>query len=150
MIGKLTKLRALSWRERRLLLQSLLLLPLAWIGLRLFGMAQLYRWAARPGASAKTLRTDVNPQAIGKLIAIAGNHLPFPSTCLTRSLLLVWLLGRLGLRSELRIGVRSIAGRIESHAWVEVAGEPVNDRVDVAESFSVFDGLLPPGARNFS
>jgi hypothetical protein len=115
---------------------------------RLFGLRRLHRWATRPPARDFPEYQDPDPQTLGKLIAVAANHLPLPSTCLTRSLLLLWLLGRRGLRAELRIGVKRVGSGIESHAWVEIAGMPVNDAPGVADRFTVFDAPLSsaPGA----
>ena len=145
MLSKLSKFSALSWPERRLLLQAMLLLPLFWAGLRVFGWSRLHLWAARSPVTGNASRPDVEPAGIGALINVAAAHLPLPSTCLTRSLLLVWLLGRRGVRSELRIGVRMIEGGIESHAWVEHEGRPINDTSGTSARFAVFDRPLSPG-----
>lgn len=144
MPGKLSKFQALSWPERRVLLQAMLLLPLFWVGLRALGLSRLHAWVARWPVTARLPRPDVKPAAIGTLVGIAGNNVPFPSTCLTQSLLLTWLLGRRGVRSELRIGVRRVDGGIDSHAWVEHEGRPVNDTPEVAERFAAFDRSLSP------
>ena len=145
MPGKLSKFSALSWPQRRVLLQAMLLLPLFWAGLRAFGLSRLHLWAARSPITGNASRPDVEPASIGALINVAGAHLPLPSTCLTRSLLLVWLLGRRGVRGKLRIGVRIVEGGIESHAWVEHEGRPVNDTPGVLERFAAFDHPLLPG-----
>jgi hypothetical protein len=144
MLSKLSRLNALSWPERRVLLQAMLLLPLFWAGLRVFGLSRLHLWAARSPVTGDASRPDVEPASIGALINVAGAHLALPSTCLTRSLLLVWLLGRRGVRSELRIGVRMIEGGIDSHAWVEHEGKPINDTPGISERFAVFDQPLSP------
>jgi hypothetical protein len=65
-----------------------------------------------------------------------------PENCLVRSLCLQWLLRRRGVASELRIGARLVGGQLESHAWVEVDGRPVNDAPDVAERYAAFEGAL--------
>lgn len=148
MTGKLSKLRALSWPERQVLLQAMLLLPVVWAGLRVFGLARTQSWATRASRAARAPRLDLEPAAIGALIGIAGRHVPFPSTCLTRSLLLNWLLHRRGARSDLRIGVRMIDDALDAHAWVECDGRPVNDAPDVAERFAAFDG--PLSSQSFS
>jgi hypothetical protein len=140
--SKLARLRALTWPERLILLESMLLLPLAWAGLRVLGLSRLHSWATRSPIRAGASRSDVELASIGALINVAGNHVPFPSTCLTRSLLLIWLLGRRGVRSELRIGVRMIEGGIDSHAWVEHEGKPINDTPGLSERFTVFDEPL--------
>ena len=144
MSRKLSRFLALSLPERRVLLQAMLLLPLFWAGLRVLGLSRLHSWATHAPRAAGAPRPDVEPVTIGALINSAGNHVPFPSTCLTRSLLLIWLLHRRGVRSELRIGVRTIDGRLDAHAWVEYAGRPLNDAQDVAERFAAFEGPLSP------
>ena len=148
MTGKLSKLASLSWPERRVLLQAMLLLPLFWAALRVLGLSRLNSLATQAPRAAGAPRLDVEPVTIGALINSAGNLVPFPSTCLTRSLLLVWLLHRRGLSGELRIGVRTIDGRLDAHAWVEYAGRPLNDAQDDAERFAAFEGPLSP--RSFS
>ena len=145
MLSKLYKFSALSWPERRLLLQAMLLLPLFWAGLRALGLSRVHLWVARSAVPGNSSRPDLEPARIGALINVAGAHLPVSSTCLTRSLLLTWLLGRRGVHGELRIGVRMIEGGIESHAWVEHEGRPVNDTPGVLERFAVFDHPLSPG-----
>jgi hypothetical protein len=145
MLSNLSRLGAHSWPERRVLLQAMLLLPLFWAGLRVFGLSRLHLWTTRSPVTGNASRPGVEPARIGALINVAGAHFPLPSTCLTRSLLLVWLLGRRGVRSELRIGVRMIAGGIDSHAWVEHEGRPINDTSGTSERFAVFDRRLSPG-----
>lgn len=76
--------------------------------------------------------------ALAEAVNIAARHTPFHATCLTRSLLLCWLLRRRGVSSELRIGVNLSAGMLRAHAWVECAGQPVNDRADIADEFRPF------------
>ena len=124
----------------------MLLLPLFWAALRLIGFSRLHSRVSRAPLADWDSGSGIAPAAIGALIQIAGNHLPFPSTCLTRSLLLVWLLRRRGVDTELRIGVRRIEGGIDSHAWVEHEGRPINDPPDVAGRFAVFGQSLSPGA----
>jgi hypothetical protein len=142
---RIAKLRALSWPERRLLCGSMLLLPLFWVGLRVFGLPRLRGWLDGPVRIERPSLGRDDIKVMGTLVNIAGAHAPWPSTCLTRSLLLGWLLRRRGVRSELRIGVRLDEGRLEAHAWVEYEGRPINDADDVAARFAPFDEALAPG-----
>jgi len=146
MTGNLSRFRALPRPQQQVLLQALLLLPLFWAGLRLYGLARLQRWVMHPLTAGRRSGAEVAPADIGALVNIAGNHLPFPSTCLTRSLLLVWLLGRRGMAGELRIGVRPVPGGIDAHAWVEHEGRPVNDAPGVSGRFTAFDQPALPAA----
>jgi len=147
MIGKLSRLASLSWTERRVLLQAVLLLPLFAAGLRLLGLGRLRAWLVRAPATGPVSRLVFDPATMGALINSAGANLPARATCLTRSLLLDWMLRRQGVQSELRIGVRMAGGALDAHAWVECDGRPVNDAPDVAQRFAAFDGPLP--ARSF-
>ena len=80
---------------------------------------------------------------------IATRHTPFRATCLSRSLLLGWLLRRRGVASDLRIGVRLTNGVLDAHAWVECSGVPVNDRPDIAAQFALFCDLVPLGSFSY-
>ncbi|MBK7991648.1 MAG: lasso peptide biosynthesis B2 protein [Comamonadaceae bacterium] len=116
-------------------------------GLRVLG--RVLRFQARPPRSDCRLKRagkamslpDI--QALGELVNIAARHTLGPRTCLTRSLLLGWLLRRRGVASDLRIGVRLTNGVLDAHAWVECDGIPVNDRPDVGAQFASFGDLVP-------
>lgn len=64
----------------------------------------------------------------------------FRGNCLSQSLALVWLLRRAGHDGHLRIGVKSEAGRLLSHAWVELDGETI-DPAAIAAQYVAFSGL---------
>jgi hypothetical protein len=70
------------------------------------------------------------------LLEIAS-RIPFlRARCLHRSLALyLWLQGE-GMTSELRIGVRKDGGALRAHAWVEIAGQVVNDRPAAVGEFT--------------
>jgi hypothetical protein len=59
--------------------------------------------------------------------------------CLQRSAVATWLLRRRGVAAELVIGFRPVP--IDSHAWVEVAGQVVNDRPQYQIHFRVLDRM---------
>jgi Transglutaminase-like superfamily len=56
--------------------------------------------------------------------------------CLPRALCLRWLLGRHGIRTDLRIGVARKEAGLDAHAWVEREGRPVGEGPDVADRFA--------------
>ena len=139
----LAQFRALSHAEQRTLLAAAAWMPIFWLGLRLLGLprfqARLER-ARKPICPAITLPKI---QALGELVNIAARHTLGSRTCLTRSLLLGWLLRRRGVQSQLRIGVRLTQGALNAHAWVECEGVPVNDSLDVSAQFASFGELIP-------
>lgn len=135
--------RALTRLQRRAVLQSWCLLPLVWWGLRVWGLQRLHAHlqagpSGRPSPARKAL---LHSQALGEAANIAARHSPFPVTCLSRSLVLLWLLRRHALAGELRIGVRLNGEHLLAHAWVECEGVPVNDRADIGHDYVPFEHL---------
>ncbi len=145
--SKLGHFRTLSSAERRVLLLSALMLPCVDVELRLRGWcrchARLAAWAKRPPTAASW--DTIPPQRIAWLVERAAQTVPWPATCLRRSLVLWALLARAGTRADLRLGFRKTDGRFEAHAWVELAGVPLNDRLDVSTRYTVADRSLSPG-----
>lgn len=127
-----------------MLLVAMLWQPLFWLGLRVLGLRRfqiLLQRGRPPIARGLSFDEIVN---IAVLVNVAVRQLPFTATCLTRSLLLVWMLRRRGVATQLRIGVRLTQGALDAHAWVEYTGIPVNDDPDVGEQFVPFTEVLPP------
>ena len=146
MTGKLAKFLSLSGAEKWGFLSAVMLLPLFWLGLHVFGFARFQAWLERaPLGEQKSLPVTALSD-LGILVNRAAHYAPGPVTCLTRSLLLRWLLRRCGIGSELRIGVQLAQGRLDAHAWVEYEGIPINDAQDVAQRFAVFNEPLSPQA----
>jgi len=140
---RLGRWRALSPAQRLAFVQAWCLLPLVWVGLRVWRLPRLHaRLAAGTRALATPSATQMaHARAVGDAVNAAARHTPFPATCLSRSLLLVWMLARRGVAGELRLGVQLNSGQLAAHAWVECAGQPVNDRPDVASAYAPFDDL---------
>ena len=136
--------RALPAREQKVLLVSLALLPLFWVGLRLAGLQRFQEWLDRFPVTRRLPLSQAEAAALGVAVNRAANHVLGPANCLTRSLLLRWLLRRYGMTSDLRIGVRFEQGKLRAHAWVEKDGIPVNDRAEVVSCFSAFDQPVSP------
>ena len=135
---RIAKLRALDADQQALLLVAFILMPVFGLGLRVFGLARVQAWIERSVQSRRSGAAQAAPAAIGALVNVAGRYAPVPSNCLTRSLLLDWLLRRRGVPCELRIGVRLHCGELQAHAWVEHQGKPVNDAADIALRFAPF------------
>jgi hypothetical protein len=144
--------RQLSWPERWLLVQALVLLPLTAAGVRCLG---LRRWQsllvpdsshgdeACPGPVAEASARQALVTA--RLVGIAGRRGLWQGNCLQRSLVLWCLLVRQGIPAQLRIGVRIEEGRLAAHAWVACGGVVLNDREDALERFVPFERpILPP------
>lgn len=143
------KLRQLSWSERWLLIQAIVLLPVTALWLRLWtwrstldNIALAEHDAERlsvPSAEEKSSEVEASlrrARSTARLVRAASMHGFYRASCLQESVALCWLLRRQGIRGDLRIGVRKQAGRFEAHAWVEHRGLVLNDRDDVSERFA--------------
>jgi hypothetical protein len=136
--------RALPGREQIVLLGSLALLPVFWLALRLAGLQRFQGWLDRVPVAQREPLSHAEAAALSVAVNRAANHVFGPVTCLTRSLLLRWLLRRYGTASDLRIGVRFEEGAFAAHAWVEKDGIPVNDRPEVVARYAAFDRPISP------
>jgi hypothetical protein len=136
--------RALPAREQKTLLVSLALLPFFWLGLRLAGLQRFQAWLDRSPIARRAPLSQPEAEALGVAVNRAANHVFGIATCLTRSLLLRWLLRRYGTTSDLRIGVRFEKVALVAHAWVEKDGILLNDRPDVVARYAAFDQPVSP------
>ena len=95
-----TKFCAISWPDRRTLLAAMARLPLFWLGLHVLGLRRFQAWLQRDAPAIESSLSFDEIVRIATLINIAALHMPFPATCLTRSLLLGWILRRRGVASQ--------------------------------------------------
>lgn len=77
----------------------------------------------------------MQPPDLERLVDIAARHHIRPTACLQRSLVLQALLLRQGLATDLRIGVRRHASTLRAHAWLESAGRPLFENLNVDADF---------------
>ena len=154
MPSRCQKLAQLSWAERGLLLLACLMLLFTILALRLVGFrrwhAVLARWGPIRGLPSDQEADPLLRQAcatVRRMTAVAALG-AYRVNCLERSLVLWWLLGRLGIESDLRIGVQRDGDRLAAHAWVESGGLVLHEADDVRERFATFDhAILPLGPR---
>lgn len=143
MPSKLERFRQLPPDERLLLAYSAVALLLVGVSLRLSGFRRTFDRVERLAVNPHQNPTDDPPGEIDKAaeaVTRAAYHLPvYRPTCLPQSLVLWHLLRRQGLPAELRIGVRKEGGDFTAHAWVEYAGQVVNDAPDVAQRYAPVD-----------
>lgn len=151
-MGSVRRFARLPLWEKRCFLEALFLLPLTVVAIRAWGLqrwqARLLRFgASRPGARAP--QPDIaRARRVARMVAAAARRVPMHTTCLHNSVVLWWLLRRQGLGGELRLGSRMREGRLEAHAWVECAGEVLNDSEDVHVRFLRFDRAIVPEEAN--
>lgn len=150
------RLRLLRRGELGLLLQAPLLLPVAAMALRRWGLRRVQGAVAR--RPLRSDKADDDPAArqaaaerLGWCVQVAAAYGPWRANCLQRSLVLWWLLRRRGLEGDLRIGVRRdpASGVLEFHAWIEYGGFVLNDRRDVRQRYATFDRAIVPDSATF-
>ena len=140
-------------RDRWVVLCALFEIPVVCLALRLVGFGRIHgfllRFSSRHPSQTLSELTLSQARRISELVLRATRELwPRRVTCLRESLILWSLLLVRGLQAELRLGVRTLEGRLQSHAWVECQGVPLNDSPDVSREFEPFD--LTPAQRPHS
>lgn len=65
------------------------------------------------------------------LVDVAARHHLYPMSCLRQALALRWLLAVHGVSTQLLIGVHKNEDRLLAHAWLELAGTPLGEDIDV-------------------
>ena len=140
---KFAKWSRLSGQEHRILLLALLLLPMIALGLRLSGLRRIRTLLADRKAlaqsEAEVEHALAKATSVARLVAAAARHGPYKAKCLPVALTLAWLLQRRGMSTNLRLGVRKAAARLEAHAWIEYRGVPLIDTAEVLERFTAFE-----------
>jgi hypothetical protein len=115
----------------------------AWLGLVLFdivrpaGFARLCAWLhqRRPA-------TRRHPAIAAEIVWSVDEACVWyvkRAACLQRSVVATWMLRRHGVAAEMVIGCRPLP--FESHAWVEVDGQVVNDLPQYQRVFTVLNRL---------
>ncbi len=143
---RLRRFSALERPAQELFLRAVVLLPLVALSLRWRGFretqAALERFLskANPGPAA-ALASKVAALTAHMVNAADRHGLVHPS-CLAKSLTLWWLLGRQGIPSHLRIGIRKEKEKFEAHAWVEREGTALNEPEEHHHHYAAFDASL--------
>jgi hypothetical protein len=133
--------KTLSGLERLSALKHLLLLNSVALALRWFGLSTVQ------GYIFKQIRTvpksQLDPSLTLRQALELGAYIGFVNhrfhwlkvSCLPESLTVWWLLGRQGIASHLRIGVRKVDQRLDGHAWIEVEGQVVSGDPNLAGEY---------------
>jgi hypothetical protein len=120
-------------------------LPLTAAAFRALGfrrwLATLQRWSPQLVPNAWD---DAQADRVAWLVDVAARFVASRDSCLSRAMILWWLLRRRGLQGQLRIGVRKRNGRLEAHAWVEYRGQILSDRNQEHVAFVPFDRAVVP------
>ncbi len=89
-----------------------------------------------PAATRRARRVDVDRSVeVARAVDAGLALLPLAPTCLRRSVTLLRELSRLDLAANMHIGVRTIGGSVEAHAWVQAGDTVINDDPDVIKTY---------------
>ena len=136
----LARLRALSARDKILLVRAAALQAFVVPAVAAAGYGKVRAALARLCPLAKPGRDPAaRARHIARLVNAAARRSWPRAKCLERSMVLWALLRREGIEGRIRFGVKPGKDKLDAHAWVEVAGEPVNDTADVAKRYAVLE-----------
>jgi hypothetical protein len=147
-VGALRGIHLLARRDRVLLTQAAVALPVITLGLRWMRISELLKrlgWLA--GERERRLRSEgvrASIERTQRAVELAARHGLCRGSCLSRSATLWWLLRRQGITSDLRFGVRKEGDALEAHAWIECDGVVVNDRRETLARYVPFSGSVSP------
>ncbi len=142
---------ALERPARSLFLRAIVLLPLVALSLRWRGFratqAALQRFLSNDKQQTDAALVRKVVPVTARMVNAADRHGLVHPSCLAKSLTLWWLLGRQGISSCLRIGIRKKEEKFEAHAWVERDGTALNEPDEHHHHYAAFDAAfssLPP------
>src|SRR6266478_3930976 len=127
-------------------MRALVLLPLVTLSLRWRGFratrAGLQRLLSNAGTESAAGPADKDASVTAHIVNAADRHGLVHPSCLAKSLTLWWLLGRQGISSHLRIGIRKENEEFEAHAWVEHDGVALNEPDEHHHHYAAFDAFF--------
>lgn len=132
-----------------LLAQALVLLPLVHWFLKFIGYGSLIHLIERQIRLNETQRNIIDvdsfqtAKSVARIVSIAARHGIYRATCLRKSLVLILLLRRWGIVSDLCFGTRLNEHALEAHAWVELDGKVINDHPDIRQQYTPMENWFP-------
>jgi hypothetical protein len=150
MLEPFQRYRALTPEARRLFWRAVVLLPLVGASLHLRNFKKTQIWLqqrlaawnstlAEPPNAAEPADVAERVDVASRMVRAAAHYGMSGATCLEQSLTLWYLLGRQGISSSVRIGVRTAQGKFEAHAWVEHNGVALDELQNVHQHYTAFD-----------
>jgi hypothetical protein len=143
---RLRRFSALERPAQKLFLRALVLLPFVALSLRWRGFratqAALQRFLSNPSQEPDGPVMSKDVAVTAHMVNAADRHGLVHPSCLAKSMALWWLLGRQGIPSHLRIGIRKEKEKFEAHAWVERDGAALNEPDEHHHHYVAFDAAL--------
>lgn len=117
------------------------LLPYVAVRLKIRGYRKTLAWshrAYRPRAALPQKQAVLHAKSMSDMISAASRYGPYQASCLWRSLVLVRMMARAGIRGELVLAAKPVGQQLKAHAWVQLGDIVINDQPDIAEEFTSF------------
>ena len=136
-MSNLDKLRALSFFEVLMLVVSVLTLPVVSLLLKLRGFRKTERTMAL--LSRLGMRSEASPVRVdqaARMVSIAAVRGPYKARCLEQAITVWWMLGFMGIRSTIRLGIYKSGESVEAHAWVLHEGKIVIGQMNEQKAFT--------------
>jgi hypothetical protein len=149
---RLRRFSELQAGARGIFLRAALLLPLISLSLRTrgFGTTRTTLQKLLSLSKQQTIDSRQYAELTARMVRAAVHHGVGHPSCLEESLAVWWLLGRRGIASQLRIGIKKDSPKFEAHAWVELGGAPLNEPETAHQHYAAFEGeisAVPPEQR---
>lgn len=146
MLKILRRFSALERPAQALFLRAVVVLPLVELSLKFRGFdatrSLLQKRLSRPARQTDSDSLSKQVALTAHMVNAADRHGLVHPSCLVKSLTLWWLLGRQGVTSKLRVGVRKEGRNFEAHAWVEREGIALNEPEEHHHHYAAFDTAL--------
>ena len=136
-MSNLDKLQALSFSEFLMLVVSVLTLPVVSVLLKLRGFRKTERIMAL--LSRLGMRSEASPVRVdqaARMVSIAAVQGPYKARCLEQALTVWWMLGLMGIKSTIRLGIYKSGEAVEAHAWVLHEGKIVIGQMNEQKAFT--------------
>jgi hypothetical protein len=150
---RLRRFRTLEKTAQKLFLRGAVLLPVVSLSLKMRGFRatqmMLEGWLKKRAPQQVFQEQPERLALTVGMVHAAVRHGFAHRSCLDESLVLWYLLGRQGIESALRIGIRKDNEKFGAHAWVERDGVALNQPDAQHQHYTAFDAefasRLPEG-----
>jgi hypothetical protein len=140
---RLRRFKKLERPAQKLFLRGAVLLPVVSLSLKMCGFrrtqAMLEAFLRRRAVLERLVEVTENTALTVRMVHAALREGFGHPTCLEESLVIWYLLGRQGIESAVRIGIRKDEGKFGAHAWVERDGVALNQPDAQHHHYTAFD-----------
>ena len=139
MVATLRRVYRLSFANKIVLTQAVLLAFCLQIGLKLWSFKTIIQFLKRFGTNQN--RNEAATQQVEQydhLMRLTYKCFPFFVKCLAISTTFWFLMQRKGIETRLQFGVQKEQGHFKSHAWLEYKGKPLTVDGDVKARYAPF------------